>query len=261
MEMNRRTWAVGSLAAILALALVLPAGVVAKGRPATESSNNLSAPTYMVGGAAFTGVACGAGEASTLVYPSGTPRSDYEATGDWWVQRIHKWQAQCASLTSASAAAAWGDNLGGDAKLRSGKPIRVELGLIGFNTSDLKGFPTVKLEPSKLDRESAYGTAAVMGDAGWTAIADTTEALRVFDGQATFSIQRVADGTYVVNPGTVAKGEINAAGRVVYGYQLKVMVKGQYTITYHLPNVNLTGTDIGSVSADGHDVSLTITII
>lgn len=84
----------------------------------------------------------------------------------------------------------------------------------------------------------------------WAAVADDFTAMRVFDGAATFSIKHVATGTYVVPEGTPAKGEINASGKVLYGYQLKVTLRGEYVITCTLPNVTITGTDAGDY--DGH---------
>ena len=153
--MNRRSMAVSALVVALTLALALPAGVAAKGRPATEASNNLSVPTILVGGSSFTGVTCGTPLApSALAYPTGDPRTGYEIdpSASWYVQKVHKWQAQCYTDSSTSAAAEWGDNLAGEAKLRVGKPIRVELGLEAPNPAALRGFAVTKLEPSKLDR-------------------------------------------------------------------------------------------------------------
>lgn len=260
--MNRRTMAVASITVALALAVAVPAGIAAKGRPGSEAANNLSVPTILVGGGAFTGVACGAGVPSPLIDPSGTPRTGYEVdpSAFYYVQGEHRWQAQCVSETAASAGAEWGDNLNGDAKLRIGKPIRVELGLTtAANPDGLLGFTVIKLEPSKLDRDSAYGTLAETVDGAWVATPDAFDTLRVYDGRATFSIQNVTTGNFVVPPGTVAKGEINATGRVVYGYQLKVMSRGQYAITYDLPNVTLDGTDAGTFG--DHWVTLVITVI
>ena len=258
--MNRRSMAVSAL--VVALALALPAGIAAKGRPVTETSNNLSVPTILVGGGSFTGVVCGTPESpSPLAYPTGEPRTSYEIdpSAYWYVQRVHTWQAQCSAASTAEAAAAWGDNLSGDAKLRVGKPIRVELGLEALNPAALRGFAVAKLELSKLDRESAYGTLAEKVDGAWAAVADDFDTMRVFDGAATFSIRDVATNVYVVREGTPAKGEINATGKVLYGYQLKVTAKGQYEITYTLPNVTVTGANAGTYGV--HSVSLIITII
>ena len=46
--MDRRSMAVASLALTLVLAMALPMGAVAKGKPTTEATNNLSVPTIML---------------------------------------------------------------------------------------------------------------------------------------------------------------------------------------------------------------------
>ncbi len=80
----------------------------------------------------------------------------------------------------------------------------------------------IKLEPSKLDRESAYGTLATPdGNGGYFATAEMLPA-RVFDGEVTFSVKNVGTGQYVVPEGTNPTAEINATGKVVYGYNLRV---------------------------------------
>jgi hypothetical protein len=232
----------------------------------TTATNNLSVPTIMIAGS-FTGVTCGTPELpSALVYPTGVPLTGYEVdpTAYYYIQGVHKWQAQCYNATSAIATGEWGDNLSGDAKLQVGKPIRVELGLFDATGVVMDGFNVVKLEPSKLDRESAYGTPATSdGAGGWYATAATLPA-RVFDGGVTFSIKNVATGAFVVPLGSNPTAEINATGRVVYGYNLRVSVAGQYEITFVIPNVDITGVDAGTFVSDplGPDtVTLIITVI
>ena len=238
------------------------------GPPTTELSNNLSVPTIMVGGGGFTGVTCGTADApSTLVPPSGDPKTGYEIDplAYYYVQGINKWQAQCYAATTASATAAWGDNLTGDANLSTGSPIRVELGLMNSDSAvpSMDGYTVVKLEPSALDRESAYGTLATQAADGTFSATATTFAYgdqRVYDSKVTFSIQNVATGAYVVPMGTTATAEINATGNVVYGYNLRVQTAGDYLITYNVPTASVTGTDAGTVGADAHSVSLVITV-
>lgn len=231
------------------------------GGHAPGGSNNLSVPTLMIGGG-FTGVTC----PGSLVSPAGTPLSGYEldAAAYWFVQGVHTWQADCSTVASATATAEWGDNLAGDAKLQVGKPIRVELGLLDDTGLQMQGFEVVKLEPSKLDRESAYGTAATAdGVGGWDATAQILTA-RVFDAGVTFSVKSLASGAYVVPEGSNPTAEINATGRVVYGYNLRVTAVGEYEITFVLPSVDVTGADVGTYVTDpsGPDtVSLTITVI
>jgi hypothetical protein len=227
----------------------------------TTATNNLSVPTIMIHGG-FTGITC----PGTLVYPTGIPLSGYEIdpTAYYFVQGVHKWQAECTSATFATATGEWGDNLAGDAKLQVGKPIRVELGLFDDTGLQMQGFNVLKLEPSKLDRESAYGTLATADDVGrYYATAEYLPA-RVFDADVTFSVKNVATGVYVVPLESNPTAEINATGKVVYGYNLRVSAAGQYEITFVIPNVDITGVDVGTYTTDllGPDtVTLVITVI
>jgi hypothetical protein len=255
----------------LALVLALSAPALAKGPGSgggggggghePGGTNNLSVPTVMIGGG-FTGVTCPGG----LVYPSGTPLTGYEVdpTLSYYVQGTHAWQAECTTATSATATAEWGDNLAGDAKLQVGKPIRVELGLFDDTGLQMQGFSVVKLEPSKLDRESAYGTLATDdGLGGWDATAQYLP-VRVFDAGVTFSVKNVATGIYVVPLGSNPTAEINATGKVVYGYNLRVSAAGEYEITFVIPSVDITGVDAGTYVTDllGPDtVTLVINVI
>lgn len=223
-------------------------------------TNNLSVPTLMIGGS-FTGVTCGTDAPSVVVSPSGTPLTGYEVAGDYYVQGVHAWQAQCLTTTTATATAEWGDNLAGDAKLKVGMPIRVELGLFNADATvpEMQGFTVVKLEPSKLDRESAYGTVATPDGAGGHAATAEVLPARVFDGSATFSVQNVTTLGYAVPLGSNPTAEINATGRVVYGYNLRVTQPGEYDITFVIPNVTITGVDAGNLTAS--TVTLRIAVI
>lgn len=248
---------------IVIVVLASSASVAAKGGPGggggghePGGTNNLSVPTIMIGGG-FTGVTCPGG----LVFPVGTPLTGYELdpAAYYFIQGVHTWQAECSTATSAIATAEWGDNLGGDAKLQVGKPIRVELGLFDYTGLQMQGFNVVKLEPSELDRVSAYGTLATDGQA-------TAEYLpaRVFDAGVTFSVLRKSDSVYVVPLGTNPTAEINATGKVVYGYNLRVSAAGEYEITFVIPSVDITGVDVGTYINDpgGPDtVTLVITVI
>ncbi len=261
--MNRRSRAVSPLILIVVMALLLPASVLAKGPGGGGGggggggeetlTNNLSVPTIMVSGG-FTGVTCGVGTPSVLVPPAGAPKTGYPIDPDayYYVQGVHKWQAQCYTATAASATGAWGDNLSGDAKLMVGKPIRVELGLFDFTGVTMDGYTVAKLEPDKLDRESAYGTLAASDDGGQThhATPTTFSPVRVFDGAATFSVKNYATGAIVVQPGSNPTAEINAGGAVVYGYNLRVTAAGLYEITFSIPSVTITGVDAGTYVSD-----------
>ena len=216
------------------------------------ATNNLSWPTIMIGGIMnLTDPA--------LVMPSGTPATGYEVPGYYYVQGVHKWQAEWMTATSGVGTAAWGDNLIGQAKKTVGSPIRVELGLFDATGVSMQGFPVVKLEPLKLDRESKYGTLAVSEDGGLT-YHGTAQALtpaRIYDAGVTFSVEMVG-GDYVVPVGSSPTAEINSTGKVVYGYNLRVSAAGQYEITFVIPNVTITGVNGGGFT--DHTVTLVITV-
>jgi hypothetical protein len=230
------------------------------GGHAPGGTNNLSVPTIMIGGG-FTGVVC----PGTLSYPTGGPLTGYEVSPDdyYWLQGVSTWQAECATASSATATAEWGDNLGGDAKLKVGSPIRVELGLFDDTGLEMDGFTVVKLEPSELDRVSAYGTLATSdGEGGWDATAEPLP-VRVFDAGVTFSVKNVATGEFVVLEGSNPTAEINATGKVVYGYNLRVPAAGEYEITFVIPSVNISGVDVGTYTTDPDEddtVTLVITV-
>jgi len=228
-----------------------------KGKPPTEATNNLSVPAIMVAGVAGGYTNCGGTtEWSTLIEPTGTPLSGYPIgpLDSYFVQKVHKWQAQCMTGPAGGAVevyAAWGDNLGGDAKLRAGSPIRVELVLTAPYAEPGYGYEVLKLEPDKLDRLSAYGTLATDGAA--TAVSMTPV---VHDGGARLLITGPNDFEEGADPLTP---EINATGKVVYGYQLIAPEPGQYVITFAMPNVYVGGCDVGTCD-DGETASLTITV-
>ena len=274
---------IAGLATAAALALTPAAAFAAGGPPAghgggppaghghgggggeTTLTNNLSVPTIMVNGG-FTGVTCGTVETpSALVTPTGDPLTGYPIgpAAYYYVQGVNTWQAQCYSADTASATAAWGDNLTGDAKMSVGSPIRVELGLMNSDAAapSMDGYTVVKLDPNALDRESAYGTEATGSlETGFSANPTAFAAVqqRVYDGGVTFSIQDVATGAYVVPENTKATAEINATGNVVYCYNLRVSSAGDYKITFNIPTVAITGTDAGDFTANS--VTLTITV-
>jgi hypothetical protein len=107
----------------------------------------------------------------------------------------------------------------------------------------------VKLEPNKLDRESAYGTLAPATAEPMTPV--------VHDGNTSLLI---TGPDYFNDVGKLAP-EINATGKIVYGYQLIAPMPGQYVITFTMPSVTIAGCDVGTCDpSDGHTASLTITV-
>ena len=259
------------LAILTTLALVLTSATTfAKGKPTTEATNNLSVPAILVGSTNPFGLTCPSDAPSVLVTPTGTPSTGYDVPGYYYVQGLNTWRAQClAGATGQTATAAWGDNLTG-APLKAGTPIRVEISLDNDTTLTMQGYDVIKLQ-NLLDRESAYGTLATGStETGFTATPSTfpltktvigedgtpttvTINIRVFDSLATFSIQNLATGSYVVSPGTAATAEINSTGAIVYGYnwgsgkgKAATAVAGTYRITFTFPQIQLTGTDAGT---------------
>lgn len=258
------------------------------------ATNNLSVPLWVTSDGSVIstpgGATCSANSTPTdLVPPTGTPISGYpiDPLAYYYVQGIHKWQAPCATWDKVDGdgvpvpvpvTAAWGDNLSGDAKLKVGSPIRVELVLTEDSDATQPGFTVVKLEPAALDRESSYGILATDDGLGSFSATEShrpgkpAQGLVTDIGAESFSatptdfVPLVYDSqaslTIVGNDGVVFNGpataEINATGKVVYGYNLRVPSAGTYEITYTLPNVNITDSDAGICG--GHECSLLITV-
>jgi hypothetical protein len=266
--MDRKGPFVMSLACVLILALMAPTFALAKGPGGggghePGATNNLSVPLINIGGS-WTGVACTDGV--DFVDPTGQAvHTGYEIdpAAYYYVQGLNTWQAECVNASSASADAFWGDNLAGDAKLKVGQPIRVEIGL-ETPSAGMDGFTVVKLQPSELDRLSAYGTLATCdAEMNCSATVTTFTSVRVFDSGATWSLMK--DGAYVIEPEPIGS-EINATGKAVYGYNLRVGEAGTYTITFSFPNVLLTSGSHGTVPVCTNgvppcEVSLDITVV
>ena len=250
-----------ALAAALFGSVILSGGAFAKGKPPSEAAQNLSVPAILIGPLGT--VVCGASDLapSPLVPPTAPPDplTGYEVPGYYWVQKVHTWQAQCFNANAANVLGSWGDNLSGDAKLSTGSPIRVEIVLT--NTDDysgtilngtLQGYKVIKLQPSLLDRLSAYGHLAG-GDAtlGWEDIPiDVGQASWVVhDAGMQISVENLDTGEFVVPLAPIAP-EINATGKIVYGYNLRVPAAGNYRIRFNTtPAVTITGVDAGDFDA------------
>jgi hypothetical protein len=258
-------------------------------KPDTEVGFSLSVPAIIVGTGSKFVINCPAdGWSGTPIVTGGEP-VPYPAacadtvTGDgiaycmdegsYFVQRQHAWQAQCTTAETASVDAEWGDNLSGDAMLKVGSPIRVEMVL--FDSSGVsageQGFYVIKLQPDELDRNSDYGHLA--GDNGAVArlagapvdfpygipedkLPETPPTFRavVYDAEASLTIELLDEGGYVAS--TVYDGaagaEINATGKIVYGHNLRVGVAGTYRLTYTFSNLAIDSVDIGTfTNVDG----------
>lgn len=240
-----------------------------KGKPPTEATNNLSVPAIMIAGTAGNLPAgCGSGDWGDYLAPGGDdPLSGYsiDPSAYYFVQKVHEWQAQCRTEEAGGSIQVygeWGDNLGGDAKLKAGSPIRVELVLKEDSGQLAYGFTVLKLEPEKLDRLSAYGTLATEAGAGeYEASAEQMTPV-VHDGGARLLVTAVDpenDFELFIDP---MAPEINATGKVVYGYNLRVPAPGQYVITFDMPNVTFNGCDVADTCAAGGQIAtMTINVV
>jgi len=265
-------------AVTLAALLAVPGAALAKGGPPagagagkgggggggggeTTLANNLSVPAIFVstnGTAQMPGPVCD-GEYRAPA-PTEVPLTGFEIdpAAYYYVQGVNVWQAGCLLKAPADAPAVladWGDNLTGTAKMSVGSPIRVEVGLDAL-AQGLEGLTVVKLEPSKADRLSKYGTLATPNGTGGyyaTSVKPFAET-RVWDADASLKIYNKATGAVVTN--AAATAEINATGRVVYGYNLRVTTAGTYTIEFRTTNVVMTN----ATGEDGHLFSLDIVV-
>lgn len=269
MSRRRRRSLQGILAVLLVAALALPvsAAFAAQGTPGKPpgvaeetASNNLSVPAIFVGTNPF-GLTCD----GTAVLPTGVPLTGYTVDGYYYVQKVHTWRAGCLTDSSATVAAAWGDNLSGDAKLKVGSPIRVEMGL-DAGAQGLTGFDVVKLEPAQLDRLSPYGTlASVTTTETGTVFAPIPTTpypeTRVWTDGATLKIYPKVDPENVIFNG-FATAEINSTGRVVYGYNLRVPYATTYVLEFTAPDVDITTVNKGSLTdlTTGDKVTLEIVV-
>jgi hypothetical protein len=239
-------------------------------KPTSEVSNNLSVPAIMAGMGSSFAINCPTDGFSTLTIPT-KPPIEYPGecvpgedggqvcveAGFYYVQRDGAWQAPCFTADPGlDVSGKWGDNLaGGSASLKVGSPIRVEFLLLdGSGTAvNQQGYFVIKLEPSELDRESDYGHLADgTVDTGFEPFEYTVGDLLpdggafpaiVFDPSATLRIERLDNGVPVSPPlySGIASGEINATGKIVYGYNMRVQVAGTYRITYTFPRITFTG--------------------
>jgi len=216
-----------------------------------ETSNSLSVPAIMIGGTVGNAVGCGASldEFAGLAAPSGNPTTSWpiDTSAYYYIQGVNKWQSDCAVIAAGGDAlnvtGAWGDNLTGDAKLKVGSPIRVEILLFDANGAQEYGFEVVKLEPETLDRLSAYGTLATADGSGGYEATATLMTPVVYDIGASMTITDES-GAVIVSEDPMSP-EINATGKVVYGYNLRVPAPGKYTIEFNFPNVTFNSCDAG----------------
>ncbi len=137
------------------------------------------------------------------------------------------------------------------------------LGTAGGQT----GYFVIKLEPSELDRESDYGHLATVGRRT-PALCQSSHTVGyefpaiVFDPTARLKIERIVDGVPIAPAvyNGIASGEINATGKIVYGYNLRVQLAGTYRITYTFPRVAFDGGCNVADSCSGSEAVLDIVV-
>ena len=242
------------------------------GPPTTEAGFSLSVPAIIAGGSSKFAISCPA-DWSALTVPSKAPvfypdacalTHDGEvcvAAGNYFVQRDGAWQAPCKTYETITAIGAWGDNLAGDAMLKVGSPIRVELVLWNesVESDGQQGYKVIKLEPAELDRLSDYGHLAVDNGDGTFSAKPLDVGTVVHDPAATLQIVRLDDGSVVFDG--IAGAEINATGKIVYGHNLRVSLPGMYRITYTLPNVTLTACEEPAAVCANNEAYLDIEVV
>lgn len=170
------------------------------------------------------------------------------AEGNYYIQGEAAWQAECGTTVDMlSVAADWGDNLGGDAKLSVGAPVRVEVGLlvdtaVHTDYAALQGFKVVKLT-EELDRNATYGTLGVAEDLDEVRAYDDDARLRILDSSGT----AIYDASF--------SAELNSTGRIVYGYNWRPTAAGVFTLEFTAPAVKILN------GVDDHTTTIEVTVI
>ena len=81
----------------------------------------------------------------------------------------------------------------------------------------------------------------------------------VHDAGMQISVENLDTGQFVVPLQPIAP-EINATGKIVYGYNLRVTAAGNYQIRFaSTPAVTFMGTDLGSFDANNAYVDIVVT--
>lgn len=209
-----------------------------------ETPNSLSVPVINVATTnapfACTSTALVLPTGTQISYPDGfdnpivVPPEDgtLPTEGLYYIQGEASWQAECGSTAEMlNVTADWGDNLGGDAKLNVGAPVRVEVGLFVDTTvhpayAAMQGFKVVKLT-EELDRYATYGTLGVAEDLDEVRAYDDDAVLRIID----------SSGTAVYTAAFSA--ELNSTGRIVYGYNWRPTTAGDFTLEITAPAVKI----------------------
>jgi uncharacterized protein YjdB len=240
--------------------------VIPGGSTGEESTgNNLSWPLVFADGIGITGspVATDPGvrptSAETAAYtelsglPVTNPTAAFFYTGNtpdlasYYLQgTANTWRPQIVDGTAEpryDAAAAWGDNLAGDASLRVDRPIRIEVALSTTDGVTLLGY-NMPYVANPSSPEEVQGTDG------------TTSALipLIYTVGATLTIEQLSgpggDVVATVSTGPIGS-EVNVGGRLVYGGQFRPTVAGTYLLRFIIPNdanVHIVSSDAVVVS-------------
>lgn len=263
--MNRRSKCAGLLAVAVALALIVPAGALAKGRPpVTEVTNNLSFPAIAVDEFAISQLTT---TSFTVPYTGDYPGltaseiAEMEASGPWYPQKTtgNAWQADYVSQTGEAVTwVDWGDNVESVSPTVR-RPFRLEIvlfkdldpleagettmtaytmGVLEYPSSstELQGANTTTYESryatviSKLPKFVVqYYDTAVPSDLTWTGT-------------------QWSAGT--IKPVSFAP-ELNVGGKYIFGASeggWKPLEAGWYRLTFYVPTtsgIDLSGAAIG----------------
>jgi hypothetical protein len=272
--MDRRSKAVVSLIVVMVLVLLVPVGVLAKGKPAVESTNNLSFPAIAVDGYAISPLAVpsfvdvydgtypGLDAAQLALVADKTMYAQKDPDGDGVV---NKWQADFTSQPAVDVTTIdWGDNIESvDAFVR--RPYRLEVVLFkalalgeemtGYNMALLE-YPSSPDEVQGTDTTTYEGASATvisskpklviqaLGDADPTALTWDVTTSRWLNGTAALPTTPIGFAP-----------ELNVAGKYIYGASTggwKPTAAGVYRVTFYIPTdsgVNLRLAEI-AVSAE-----------
>ena len=250
---------VAAISAVLVGTAVLSGGVFAKGKPTVELGNNLSFAAWFVGGG---------GPALRLpcdLVPTDPDGPECTLYPGYWCQKTEaEWQAACVVGPpdgSVGVTATWGANLLGDASLKAGRPIRVEMVLTeSGGPPDNKGFVVVNLTPTLEDRLSTYGTDGTEQTTDYT----------VYDNGAKLKIEQCEDETCEVTkptpilPEGPATAELNSLGNIVYGYnwgtkgRTNAPAAGIYKLTFTANNTTIASAPGAQNCAAGENCTYVI---
>jgi hypothetical protein len=231
------------------------------GRPGggeETAGNNLSVPAIFVAGSGVAQPALRVPCSAVATRPGAdgaAPTYIFEDEYYWTQKSAAVWSASCLNRNPGElvVTADWGDNLTGDGRLSSGRPIRVEVGLINANDGSLPtgtGYAVVKLTPDLEDRLSTYGTK---GD-------ETLTSYRAFDAGAMLKIEKCSTVECLSMVQTIYEGpmtaEINSIGAVVFGFNWGIKGPtnapgpGTYRIAFFARDVNIVGVADAKASVD-----------